>query len=39
LNNPKAEKDKKAGKGIVLTLSYIEKPQDPDVFRIKDGDF
>jgi hypothetical protein len=39
LNNPKAEKDKKAGKDIVLTLSYIEKPQDPDVFRIKDGDF
>jgi hypothetical protein len=39
LSNPKAEKDKKTGKNIALTLSYIEKPQDPDVFRIKDGDF
>ena len=39
LSNPKAEKDKKSGKNIALTLSYIEKPQDPDVFRIKDGDF
>ena len=39
LSNPKAEKDKKAGEDIALTLSYIEKPQDPDVFRIKDGDF
>lgn len=24
---------------ISLTLSYIEKPNKPDVFRIKDGDF
>ena len=39
LSNPKADKDKKAGEDIALTLSYIEKPQDPDVFRIKDGDF
>ena len=39
LSNPKAEKDKKTDKNIALTLSYIEKPQDPDVFRIKDGDF
>ena len=39
LTNPKADKDKKAGENISLTLSYIEKPQDPDVFRIKDGDF
>ena len=39
LSNPKEEKDKKTGKNIALTLSYIEKPQDPDVFRIKDGDF
>ena len=39
LTNPKADKDKKAGEDISLTLSYIEKPQDPDVFRIKDGDF
>ena len=39
LNNPKGDKNKKAGVDISLTLSYIEKPQDPDVFRIKDGDF
>ena len=39
LSNPKGDKNKKAGVDISLTLSYIEKPQDPDVFRIKDGDF
>lgn len=39
LSNPKAEGDKKAGEDIALTLSYIEKPLDPDVFRIKEGDF
>lgn len=39
LSNPKAEDDKKAGENIALTLSYIEKPEDPDVFRIKEGDF
>jgi hypothetical protein len=39
LNNPKSEDDKKAGENIALTLSYIEKPEDPDVFKIKEGDF
>jgi hypothetical protein len=39
LSNPKAEDDKKTGENIALTLSYIEKPEDPDVFRIKEGDF
>jgi hypothetical protein len=39
LSNPKSEDDKKAGENIALTLSYIEKPEDPDVFRIKEGDF
>ena len=39
LVNPKAEGDKKVGANIALTLSYIEKPMDPDVFRIKEGDF
>jgi len=39
LVNPKAEGDSKVGGNIALTLSYIEKPMDPDVFRIKDGDF
>ena len=39
LVNPKAEGDTKVGKNIALTLSYIEKPMDPDVFRIKEGDF
>ena len=39
LVNPKAEGDSKVGENIALTLSYIEKPMDPDVFRIKEGDF
>ena len=39
LSNPKSEGDKKAGENIALTLSYIERPEDPDVYRIKDGDF
>ena len=38
LVNPKSG-SKKAGENISLTLSYIEKPGKPDVFRIKDGDF
>ena len=38
LNSPK-NKDGKVGDNIALTLSYIEKPENPDVFRIKDGDF
>ena len=39
LSNPKSEGDKKAGENIALTLSYIEKPEDPDVYRIKEGNF
>jgi len=38
LSNPK-NKDGETGENITLTLSYIEKPEDPDVFKIKDGDF
>jgi hypothetical protein len=38
LSNPK-NKDGESGDNISLTLSYIEKPEDPDVFKIKDGDF
>ena len=38
LSNPKNQ-DGKVGENIALTLSYIEKPEDPDVFRIQDGDF
>jgi len=38
LSNPK-NKDSKAGTNITLTLSYIEKPENPDVFKIKEGDF
>ena len=38
LNNPK-NKDGKVGDSISLTLSYVEKPKSPDVFKIKDGDF
>jgi len=39
LSNPKAEVDTKAGENIALTISYIEKPEDPDVFKIKEGEF
>ena len=39
LSNPKIGGDEKAGQNITLTLSYIEKPLDPDVFRIKEGEF
>ena len=39
LSNPKSEGDKKAGENIALTLSYIKKPEYPDVYRIKAGDF
>lgn len=38
LVNPKGDPEN-AGENISLTLSYIEKPNKPDVFRIKDGDF
>ena len=38
LSNPKS-KGGKVGENITLTLSYIEKPGAPDVFKIKDGDF
>ena len=38
LNNPK-NKDGKVGDSVSLTLSYIEKPENPDVFIIKEGDF
>jgi hypothetical protein len=38
LINPKAD-SKKMGANISLTLSYIQKPEKPDIFRIKDGDF
>ena len=38
LSNPK-NKDGKVGENITLTLSYIEKPEAPDVFKIIDGDF
>ena len=38
LNNPK-NKDGKDGDSISLTLSYVEKPKSPDVFKIKDGAF
>jgi hypothetical protein len=39
LSNPKSEDAKKSGENIALTLSYIERPEDPDVYRIKEGDF
>ena len=38
LSNPK-NKGGEVGENITLTLAYIEKPEDPDVFKIKDGDF
>ena len=39
LSNPKSEGDTQAGENIALALSYIEKPEDPDVFKIKEGEF
>ena len=38
LVNPKGDPEK-IGKNISLTLSYIERPNKPDIFRIKDGEF
>ena len=38
LVNPKGDPEK-AGENISLTLSYIQKPNKPDVFHIKEGDF
>jgi hypothetical protein len=38
LVNPKGDPEK-TDNNISLTLSYIEKPNKPDVFRIKDSDF
>ena len=39
LLNYSKNKDGKVADSISLTLSYIEKPENPDVFIIKDGDF
>ena len=39
LTNPKFEGDVKVNKNITLTLSYVEKPLDPDIFQIKEGEF
>ena len=38
LNKP-IDEDGKVGTNIDLTLSYIEKPDNLDIFEIKDGDF
>ena len=38
LNKP-IDRDAKASTNIDLTLSYIEKPGNLDIFEIKDGDF
>ena len=38
LVNPQGDPEK-IGKNISLTLSYIERPNKPDIFRIKDGEF
>ena len=39
LLNKSIDIDGKAGMNINLTLSYIEKPNNLDIFEIKDGDF
>jgi hypothetical protein len=39
LLNKSIERGDQAGMSIDLTLSYIEKPDNLDVFEIKDGDF
>lgn len=38
LNDPQ-EKNGKPHQNITLTLSYIENPSFPDIFKIKEGDF
>ena len=39
LSNPQPNAKKDDELKISLTLSYIEKPEQPDTFQLKDDDF
>jgi hypothetical protein len=39
LSNPQPTKKKDGELKISLTLSYIEKPEQPDAFQFKENDF
>ena len=39
LSNPQPNEGNKEGLKITLTLSYIEKPGQPDAFQLKESDF
>ena len=39
LSNPQPNAKKDADLKISLTLSYIEKPEQPDAFQLKEDDF
>jgi hypothetical protein len=39
LSNPQPTKKKNGEMKISLTLSYIEKPEQPDAFQLKENDF
>jgi hypothetical protein len=39
LSNPQPTKKKDGEMKISLTLSYIEKPEQPDAFQHKENDF
>ena len=39
LLNPQRSDKKKEGRKISLHLSYIENPEKPDTYQIRDGDF
>ena len=39
LSNPQANEGNKGDLKITLSLSYIEKPEQPDAFQLKESDF
>ena len=39
LSDPQSSNKDNGGLKIALNLSYIEKPGQPDVYKLKEGDF
>ena len=39
LSDPQSSNEDNEGLKIALNLSYIEKPGQPDVYKLKEGDF
>ena len=39
LSNPPSSEGNKEDLKITLSLSYIEKPEQPDAFQLKESDF